>query len=143
MIKRKRKFQKKAENHRRTVLKRKIFQLWITHVRKVWEHKVQLADNFYMKITKRFAFRAWLVYHNGERSKYLVAVDWYELKITEAIFQQWLGLMKLQKLIEATKSIQAVSHYNWFVYTQTKVCLPTTFSGTPTTTNSSILFKGV
>ncbi|XP_037904120.1 calponin homology domain-containing protein DDB_G0272472 [Hermetia illucens] len=113
LIKRKRRFQKKAENHRRTVLKRKIFQLWITHVRKVWEHKIQLADNFYMKITKRFAFRAWLVYHNGERSKYLVAVDWYELKITEAIFQQWLGLMKLQKLIEATKSIQAVSHYNW------------------------------
>lgn len=45
----------------------------------------------------------------------LVAIDWYEMKLSERIFCIWDGYTKEQKLIEEVKLRQATAHYNWYI----------------------------
>lgn len=105
--------QRKAILHRKRSLKIKIFTAWKLYYNQIWENKNHLADEFYIKLMKRIIFRSWIALISLQHSKYLVAIDWYELKLTEYVFQRWYGLMKLEKVIEDAKMKQALSHYQW------------------------------
>lgn len=43
----------------------------------------------------------------------LVAIDWYDMKLSERIFHVWIGHTKMQKILDEIKLRQAEAHYNW------------------------------
>ncbi|XP_055375830.1 uncharacterized protein LOC129608371 [Condylostylus longicornis] len=113
IVSKKRNNYRKAEIFRRKNLKRKVFAAWIKFFVEIWENREKKADYMYQTILRRTHFGSWQIYLQNERSKYMVAIDWYDLKITENVFKIWLGVTKLMKIVEETKTKQAESHYQW------------------------------
>ncbi|XP_055858956.1 putative protein tag-278 [Episyrphus balteatus] len=105
--------QKKSDTFRKQLLKRNTFRAWKNLYFIIVERKNYLADELHAKMVIRWAFQAWMNYLNEERSKYLIAIDWYELKLNQTIITQWLGYTKLQKMIEDVKMKQAELHHQW------------------------------
>lgn len=52
-------------------------------------------------------------YHLILESKYLVAIDWHEMKLAERTLKIWDGYTRECKMIEEVKMRQAAAHYNW------------------------------
>lgn len=115
ILERKKTNQRKSEAFRMHLLKKNAFCSWKRLYLLICERKIYLADELHEKILKRTAFQAWICYLRQERSKYLVAVDWYELKLSEVIFDKWCGYTKLEKLVEERKMKQAELHHEWSV----------------------------
>lgn len=44
----------------------------------------------------------------------LVAIDWYDMKLSERIIHAWIGHTKFQKVLDEIKMKQAEAHYNWY-----------------------------
>lgn len=44
----------------------------------------------------------------------LVAIDWYEMKLTDNFMGAWNGYTREQKLLIEVKMQKAQIHYNWF-----------------------------
>lgn len=45
----------------------------------------------------------------------LVAMDWYDMKLSDQILGIWSGYTKKQNLLREVKMRQAEAHYNWLV----------------------------
>lgn len=43
----------------------------------------------------------------------MVAIDWFDVKISERIFKIWLGRTIQIKILELNKMKNAEAHYNW------------------------------
>lgn len=50
-----------------------------------------------------------------QHSKMLVAIDWYEMKLTDHFMGAWNAYTRKQKLLIEVKMQKAQIHYNWFV----------------------------
>ncbi|XP_055919539.1 uncharacterized protein LOC129951428 [Eupeodes corollae] len=105
--------QKKSDTFRKQLLKKNTFKAWKNLYLTIVQRKNFMANELHDKIITRTVFHAWVRYLNEERSKFLVAVDWYELKLNQTIITQWLGFTKLQKMVEDVKMKQAELHYEW------------------------------
>ncbi|XP_073817031.1 uncharacterized protein [Musca autumnalis] len=113
LIQRKRDNLRKCEELRQALYKKTYFQAWFSIYRISKTRRCQKADDFYELILKRKYLHFWQFYAEQERSKYHVAVDYHELKLTESTFGKWLGYTKRMKMIEETKMKQATMHHEW------------------------------
>ena len=113
LLQRKRDNIKKCEELRCTLYKKIYFQAWFSLHRIHKARRNQKADELYEKILQRKYLKLWQYYVYEERSKYNVAVDYNEFKLTEHLFHQWWLYTQRMQMIEETKMRQAQSHHNW------------------------------
>lgn len=114
LIRLKRTNHKKATIHRRKMCMKKSFQLWFINAKIVWDNKRAQADRLYELSLMRSQVKVWKHIHNINKSKFLVAIDWYEVKISEKLFKRWIKFSQRSKFVESTKMKAAEAHYNWY-----------------------------
>ncbi|XP_059218900.1 calponin homology domain-containing protein DDB_G0272472 [Stomoxys calcitrans] len=113
LLHRKKENLRRCEQLRRMLYKRTYFQAWFSIYRISKARRSQKADELYERILKRRYIHLWFFFTGQERSKYNVAVDFFELKLTETTFRKWLGYTRRMRAIEETKMKQAVLHHEW------------------------------
>lgn len=113
LLQRKRDNLKKCEDLRKSLYKKTYFQAWFSLYRILKARRYKKADEFYENILKRKYIKIWLQYVYEERSKFNVAVDYNEFKLSEIMFRQWWAYTKRMQMIEDTKIKQAISHHEW------------------------------
>lgn len=113
LIRLKRMNYKKSISHRKFACMRKHFLSWFKVTKAVWDHKRAQADKNYETALVRRCLKVWIHIHSINQSKFLVAIDWYEVKITEKLFNKWIIFTEQCKMVEATKMNTAIAHYNW------------------------------
>lgn len=104
---------KKATIHRRCMCIKKHLILWHLNTKAVWDFKKQQAYELYQVMLIRNYFAIWKHVRQIHKSKFLVAIDWYEVKITEKIVKHWALKTQQNKILEIAKIRGADAHYNW------------------------------
>jgi hypothetical protein len=107
---------KKSQNHRKFACMRRHLISWFRVTRVVWDHKRAQADKSYENALIRRCIKVWVHIHSINQSKFLVAIDWYEVKITEKLFNKWIIFTEQCKMIENQKMQKATLHYNWYLF---------------------------
>lgn len=113
LIRIKRTNHKKSTIHRRKMCMKKCFNQWFINAKIVWDCKRAQADRLYEISLMRSRIKVWKHVHNIHKSKFLVAIDWYEVKVSEQLFKAWVQFSKMSKFIENTKIKKAEAHFNW------------------------------
>uniref|UniRef100_A0A182NU19 Sfi1 spindle body domain-containing protein n=1 Tax=Anopheles dirus TaxID=7168 RepID=A0A182NU19_9DIPT len=99
--------------YRRRYYKRKYFRKWWFLTNALWESKKALADGMHEYKLYRLAVRHWKLYMHEQRCKLQVALDWYEIRMTEKVISVWIGKTKQSLMILQGKISHAASHYEW------------------------------
>lgn len=113
LIRLKRTNHKKSMIHRRKMCMKKCFNLWFINTKIVWDYKRAQADRCYEIALMRGCIKVWKHMHNIHKSKFLVAIDWYEIRVSEKLFKGWIQFKDVSKFIEGNKLKKAEAHYNW------------------------------
>ena len=113
LIRLKRTNHKKSMIHRRKLCMKKSFNLWFINTKIVWDNKRAQADRLHEMSQLKSCIRIWKHVHHCHKSKFLVAIDWYEVKVSEKLFKSWIQFTKISKFIENSKMKKAEAHYNW------------------------------
>ncbi len=116
LIKQKRTNLKKALLHRRRSYMKKYFICWAQTTKEIWARKREKAEQNFSRILVKHNFKIWREVYKIRQSRMLVAIDWYEMKITEKLLHVWYIRMKQFKIIESGKMKSAETHYNWLVF---------------------------
>ncbi|XP_058123883.1 uncharacterized protein LOC131281716 [Anopheles ziemanni] len=99
--------------YRRRYYKRKYFRKWWSFTNALWETKKAMADDLHEYKVLTLALRHWKVYIHEQRCKLQVAIDWYEVRMTEKVISIWIGRTKQSLMILQGKMSHAASHYEW------------------------------
>lgn len=86
---------------------------WRERVSYVWSERKKRAELFYDRQCVRMAFQVWHRYYLAEHGKWLVAVDWYDMRISERYFRVWKWMTTSHRLMYEMKEKQAEAHYEW------------------------------
>ena len=113
LIRLKRTNHKKSTIHRRRMCMKKCFLTWFNNAKVVWDNKRVQADRLYDILVMRCCIRVWKHVHNIHKSKFLVAIDWYEVKLSEKLFKDWMAFAHFSKVMEMNKLRVSEAHYNW------------------------------
>ncbi|XP_037037996.1 calponin homology domain-containing protein DDB_G0272472 [Bradysia coprophila] len=113
LIKIKKRNERKAEIFHRQMIVRNSFHGWKLHVYNVWNYRKMKADNHFNRQLLKKCFFALKKNQLNQHSKMLVAMDWYDLKLTERMFHIWVGYTKMEKILDEIKMRQAEAHYDW------------------------------
>lgn len=115
LLQRKRENLVKSEEFRRQLYKKNAFHSWRNYTAYKQREKLMKAQRCWHRIVKRRALHAWMLYAQNERSKMQVAIDWHALHAMEYWFGRWLKYTTHSRMIEDTKTRQALSHHDWYV----------------------------
>lgn len=113
IIRLKRTNHKKSTIHRRKMCMKKCFRQWHLNAKIVWDRRRALADKCHEHALLRGSLKVWKHVHQIHRRKMLVAIDWYEVKITEKLFKTWHERYATQSIITNNKMLKAQAHFNW------------------------------
>ncbi|KAH8351935.1 hypothetical protein KR084_000699 [Drosophila pseudotakahashii] len=113
LLQRKRENLVKSEEFRCQLVKKNAFQSWHNYTAYKQREKMIRAEQCWHNILKRRALSTWLVYVQNEKSKMLVAIDWHALHAMEHWFGRWHNYTTRCRMIEDTKTRQAISHHDW------------------------------
>ncbi|XP_070067776.1 golgin subfamily A member 6-like protein 26 isoform X2 [Drosophila takahashii] len=113
LLQRKRENLVKSEEFRCQLVKKNAFQSWHNYTAYKQREKMIRAERCWHTILKRRALSIWLVYVQNEKSKMLVAIDWHALHAMEHWFGRWHNYTTRCRMIEDTKTRQAISHHDW------------------------------
>ena len=113
LIRLKRTNYKKATIHRRRMLMMKHFILWHQTTKAVLNLKKQQASKLHHMMLIKHHSAIWRHVRQIHQSKFLVAIDWYEVKITEKIVTHWALKTQQNKILEMAKIRGSEAHYNW------------------------------
>lgn len=97
----------------RTVIQRKFLSKWKSRVDAVWDERKRRAEDHYKHQCVAIAFKLWRVYYLEEHAKWLVAVDWYDMHVSERYFRVWHLVMARRRMEYEIKEKQAEAHYGW------------------------------
>ncbi|XP_016954917.1 uncharacterized abhydrolase domain-containing protein DDB_G0269086 [Drosophila biarmipes] len=113
LLQRKRENLVKSEEFRCQLIKKNAFRSWHSYAAYRQREKIIRAERCWHNILKRRAMHAWIVYVQNEKSKMMVAIDWHALHAMEHWFGRWHKYTARCKMIEDTKTRQAISHHDW------------------------------
>ncbi|EDW75889.1 uncharacterized protein Dwil_GK14957, isoform A [Drosophila willistoni] len=113
LLQRKRENLVKCEEFRRRLYKKNAFLAWRGYAAFRQRQKIVRADQCHNRALKRRVLYAWITYVQDERSKMLVAIDWHALHAMEHWFDRWQKYTTHNRLLEDTKTKQAISHHEW------------------------------
>lgn len=102
-----------AEEFWRTAIKIKFLLRWKERVNYVWDERKKRADIHYERHCVAGAFKLWRVYYFAEHGKWLVAVDWDDMRISERYFRVWNFVTAQRRMVYEIKEKQAEAHYGW------------------------------
>ncbi|XP_035911244.1 probable DNA double-strand break repair Rad50 ATPase [Anopheles stephensi] len=105
--------ERRSVAYRRRYYKRKYFRRWWSLTNALWESKKAMADGLHECKLYRLAVRHWQTYMHEQRCKLQVALDWYEVRMTEKVISIWIGKTKQSLMILQGKMSHAASHYEW------------------------------
>uniref|UniRef100_A0A182W6R2 Uncharacterized protein n=1 Tax=Anopheles minimus TaxID=112268 RepID=A0A182W6R2_9DIPT len=105
--------ERRSVAYRRRYYKRKYFRRWWFHTNAHWESKKALADELHEYKLYRLTLRHWKLYMHEQRCKLQVAIDWYEVRMSEKVISIWIGKTKQSLMILHGKISHAASHYEW------------------------------
>lgn len=97
----------RAETQRKFLLK------WKERVNYVWDERKKRADRHYERHCMTMTFKLWQKYFLAEHGKWLVAVDWYDMRISERWFRVWNLVTAQRRMVYEMKEKQAEAHYGW------------------------------
>lgn len=103
---------KKSTIHRRKMCMKKCFRQWHLNSKIVWDRRRAQADKSYSHALQRNSLKIWKHVHNIHRRKLLVAIDWYEIKITDKLFKNWFEFKQTNLILMNNKMLKAQAHYN-------------------------------
>lgn len=89
------------------------FSSWHSYSTYRQREKIIKAEICWHNILKRRALYAWILYVQNEKSKMLVAIDWHALRSMEHWFARWHKYSTHCRMIEDSKTRQAISHHEW------------------------------
>ncbi|XP_037710756.1 calponin homology domain-containing protein DDB_G0272472 [Drosophila subpulchrella] len=113
LLQRKRENLVKSEEFRCRLFKQNAFRSWHSYAAYRQREKMIRAERCWHNILKRRAMHAWIVYVQNEKSKMMVAIDWHALHAMEHWFGRWHHYTTRCRMIEDTKTRQAISHHEW------------------------------
>ncbi|XP_043662994.1 trichohyalin isoform X1 [Drosophila teissieri] len=113
LLERKRENLVKSEEFRCRLIAKNAFSSWHSYTIYRQREKIIKAETCWHNILKRRALYAWMVYVQNEKSKMLVAIDWHALRSMEHWFRRWNKYSTHCRMIEDTKTRQAISHHEW------------------------------
>ena len=113
LIRLKRTNHRKSMIYRRKMCMKKSFNLWFINAKAVWDQKRAQAERLHELSLMRDCLKVWKHKHSIIKSKFLVAIDWYEVKITEKLYYAWIQFAQESKFIENNKMKKAEAHYSW------------------------------
>ncbi|XP_017075583.2 calponin homology domain-containing protein DDB_G0272472 isoform X2 [Drosophila eugracilis] len=113
LLHRKRENLVKSEEFRCQLFKKNAFNSWHSYTAYRQREKMIRAERCWHAILKRRALFTWIVYVQNEKSKMLVAIDWHALHAMEYWFRRWHKYSTCCRMIEDTKTRQAISHHEW------------------------------
>ncbi|XP_017047344.1 calponin homology domain-containing protein DDB_G0272472 [Drosophila ficusphila] len=113
LLQRKRENLVKSEEFRCQLFKKRAFQSWHNYTAYKQREKMIRAERCWHNILKRRALFGWMEYVQNERTKMLVAIDWHSLHAMEYWFGRWHHYSTRCRMIEDTKTRQAISHHEW------------------------------
>lgn len=61
------------------------------------------------------AWKQWQRFYLVEHSKQLLAMDWYDMKLSERMLREWVRFTAKKRLILEIKLRKAEAHHNWYV----------------------------
>lgn len=113
MIRLKRTNHRKSMIFRRKMCMKKCFNLWFINAKIVWDNKRAQADRLHEISLVRGRLTVWKHVHNIHKKKFLVAIDWYEVRVSEKLLKCWIQFSQQSKFIESNKMKVAEAHFNW------------------------------
>ncbi|XP_055543919.1 calponin homology domain-containing protein DDB_G0272472 [Wyeomyia smithii] len=105
--------ERRAIAARRRYYKKKYFRKWWGLTNSLWESKKQRADQLAHAKLMQIGMNYWKEYCHEQRKKMQVAVDWYEVRLSEMVVSTWIGRTKQALLILQGKMSHASAHYEW------------------------------
>lgn len=102
-----------AAEFRRTSLQSKCLLKWKECVDYVWQERKKRAQIHYERRCTRSVFKLWKKYYAVEHGKWLVAVDWYDMRISERYFRVWNLVTAQARMVCEIREKQAEAHYEW------------------------------
>jgi hypothetical protein len=112
LIRLKRTNYKKATIHSRKMCMKKCFRQWHLNSKIVWDHRRAQADKCYENSLLRNSLKIWKHIYTIHRRKLLVAIDWYEVQITDKLFKHWFEFTQTSIILMNNKLQKAQAHYN-------------------------------
>lgn len=106
----------KSKEFRRQLMCRRMFGRWHRYTVRIWEKRKVKAVRCYERHCMLVAWKQWQRFYLIENSKKLLAIDWYDLKLSERMFCEWVRFTAQKRLILEIKLRKAEAHHNWFVY---------------------------
>uniref|UniRef100_A0A1B0CEG2 Putative calponin similarity domain-containing protein n=1 Tax=Lutzomyia longipalpis TaxID=7200 RepID=A0A1B0CEG2_LUTLO len=113
LLERKRTLENRAMAFRKRHRTRIYFRKWRSYTKSLWDRKHEKAEAFHVTFILRQAMRLWKGNHLMEKAKFLVATDWYEMRLNERFFSFWLTWTKQEQIVLEIKMKHAEAHYNW------------------------------
>lgn len=113
LIRWKKRNEKCAMDFWRTSIQRKCLLKWNERVNYVWAERRKRADIHYERRCMATAFKLWHTYYLAEHGKWLVAVDWHDMRISERYFRVWNLVVAQRRMVYEIKEKQAEAHYGW------------------------------
>lgn len=101
-----------AEKYKEKI-KAKSLRKWSTYSMRIWTRKKSIADEFNTRRLQLMAFRGIYKNYFAEKSKYFLACDWYEMKVTQQTFGLWREFTSNSRIISEIKFKKAEIHYEW------------------------------
>lgn len=108
--------EKKSREFHRRLLCRQKFGKWHRYTVRVWQERKAKAVAFYHRHCITIAWKQWLQFYLVENSKKLLAADWYDLKLSERMFRDWVRVTAQRRLIVEIKMRKATAHYNVYAF---------------------------
>lgn len=100
------------EMRRRTIF-RHIFVKWEQHINCVWGERKKRAIAFDNRHCLKVAWSRWRQQYLITQSNKWTAVDWFNLRLSERIFQAWNRVTAQTRHLFEIKKMQADTHFNW------------------------------
>ncbi|XP_055643006.1 calponin homology domain-containing protein DDB_G0272472 [Toxorhynchites rutilus septentrionalis] len=105
--------ERRAQVARKRYSKKKYFRKWWGLTNAVWESKKQKADGLAHSKLLKLGMSHWKEYCHEQRKKMQVAIDWWEVHITEKVISVWIGRTKQSLMVLQGKMSHAAAHYEW------------------------------
>ncbi|XP_062548825.1 calponin homology domain-containing protein DDB_G0272472 [Armigeres subalbatus] len=105
--------ERRAMVARKRYYKKKYFRKWWILTNSVWESKKEMANELAHRKLMKLGMNSWKEYCHEQRKKMQVAMDWWEVRLTEKVISVWIGRTKQSLLILQGKMSHAAAHYEW------------------------------
>lgn len=102
-----------SDELRKRILLRNVLRKWKRHMICVWGDRKERAVAHHNLRCLKAAWARWQHDYSIARSHKWTAQDWFDMRLSERVFQAWNRGLAQTKYLSEMKKMQADAHYNW------------------------------